>query len=274
MHGEASASSGDPLVDATAVSRTYTRDRRSLASILPWREAPPRPTVRALQSVSLSISRGEVVGVAGPSGSGKSTLLEIVAGLRLPDAGSVVVDGISLADLSPRERARHRLRRVGFVFQDFRLLESYSAQTNVAIPLVELGVARRDRRERARSLLSDVGLGDRTDHRPGALSGGERQRVAIARALVTEPAIVVADEPTGELDVESGRRVRAILREVAADRAVVIASHDRETLADCDRVVRLRDGRRVDDAEQPPAGPEGEPAPARTSAETGDSGGA
>ncbi|ELZ09951.1 ABC transporter-related protein [Halovivax asiaticus JCM 14624] len=249
MHSESNPPSGTPLVDAQGVSRTYTRGRRSLAStILPWRDSPARPTVRALDAVSLSLDAGDVVGVAGPSGSGKSTLLEILAGLSLPDEGSIVVDGVDLRTLSPGERARHRLQRVGFVFQDFRLLESYSARTNVALPLVELGVTRRERRERATSLLTDVGLGDRLDHRPGALSGGERQRVAIARALAAKPAVVVADEPTGELDSDAGQRVRDLLRSIAAERAVVIASHDHETLADCDRVVQLRDGRRVDES--------------------------
>nr|WP_290812193.1 ABC transporter ATP-binding protein [Halovivax sp.] len=229
------------------MTKRYVRGSPSVASrLLPWRPGRDRPTVTAVDDVSLTVNRGEIVGLAGPSGSGKSTLLELLAGLDRPDRGAITVAGTDLASLSERELVRHRLTRVGFVFQDFRLLEAYTARTNVAIPLVELGVARARRRARAAELLERVGLADRTDHRPGQLSGGERQRVAIARALAAEPELLIADEPTGELDSDAGRRVLDELERVATDRAVLVASHDRETLAIADRVVRLRDGARVD----------------------------
>jgi putative ABC transport system ATP-binding protein len=205
-----------------------------------------RPTVRALADVSLAVERGEFVGVAGPSGSGKSTLLHLLAALDTPTAGTVRLDGQETTALSSRERARLRLDGVGVVFQRFHLLGALSARANVAVPLIERGTGRRDRRERAESLLDELGLADRAGHVPGRLSGGERQRVAIARALVTDPAVVVADEPTGELDTETGERVLDVLAETADDRAVILASHDDRALARADRVVRLRDGRRVD----------------------------
>lgn len=237
-----------PLIRADSVTKRYTRGSPSLTSrVLPWREDDDRPTVTAVDNVSLAVRSGELVGVAGPSGSGKSTLLELLAGLTRPDEGAVIHDGTALASLSDRALARHRLAAVGFVFQDFRLLDAYTARTNVALPLVELGIARTERRARAETLLERVGLADRIDHRPDQLSGGERQRVAIARALVAEPAILIADEPTGELDSEAGRRVLDELQRVASDRAVVVASHDQETLAIADRIIRLRDGVRASD---------------------------
>ncbi|WP_254864725.1 ABC transporter ATP-binding protein [Halovivax gelatinilyticus] len=236
----------DALVRADGVGKRYRRSAGSRLSRLRSGTAAEAPIVAAVDDVSLTIRRGEIVGIAGPSGSGKSTLLSMLAGLTRPDDGSVTAVGTDLATCSSRELTRHRLRHVGFVFQDFRLFESFSARTNVALPLVELGVRTDRRRERATNLLESVGLGDRIDHRPAQLSGGERQRVAIARALVTEPALLIADEPTGELDAETGADVLAILREHATDRGVVLATHDESILESVDRVVRLRDGRRVD----------------------------
>ncbi|MDJ1434299.1 ABC transporter ATP-binding protein [Halostagnicola sp. A-GB9-2] len=200
------------------------------------------PAVRALDEVSISVANGEIVGLAGPSGSGKSTLLHILAGLELPTEGTVTFQETALNSLSRRERTRHRLEHVGVIFQHFHLLKSLSARANVALPLVELGVSKSERRQRATALLERVGLEDRITHRPGELSGGEQQRVAIARALVTDPKLVVADEPTGELDSETGKRVLNEFRRVAEDRAVILASHDRPTLRIADRVVRLQDG--------------------------------
>ncbi len=244
---EPDARQRETLVRAEGVTKRFRRSTPSrLGTLFPWRREPDHPTVTAVDDVSLAVSRGELVGVAGPSGSGKSTLLSLLAGLERPDEGVVTADGVTLTDCTDRERARHRLTGVGFVFQDFRLFESYTARTNVALPLVELGVDRPTRRARAETLLERVGLGDRMDHRPDQLSGGERQRVAIARALVAEPALVVADEPTGELDTDAGERVLELLQAVATDRAVVLASHDRSALAAADRVVRLRDGARVE----------------------------
>jgi putative ABC transport system ATP-binding protein len=206
------------------------------------------PTVTALDGVNLSIERGEIVGCAGPSGSGKSTLLHLLAGLDTPTHGIVSFDGTDLTSLSERARTRHRLDHVGIVFQHFHLLDSLSARANVALPLVELGRPKRERQQRASELLRAMGLDDRITHRPAQLSGGEQQRVAIARALVTNPDLVIADEPTGELDTETGKQVLQRFREVATERntAVVIASHDEPTLAIADRLVRMRDGKIID----------------------------
>jgi putative ABC transport system ATP-binding protein len=205
------------------------------------------PVVRAVDGVSIEVHAGELVGIAGPSGSGKSTLLHLLGGLDVPTAGTVTLAGTDTSDHGERGRARLRLDHVGIVFQRFHLLSALSARGNVALPLVELGEPKSRRRERATELLEAVDLGDRVTHRPGRLSGGEQQRVAIARALATEPDLVVADEPTGELDSETSGRVLDTLSEVADDRAVVLASHDEQTLAVCDRIVPLRDGNRTDD---------------------------
>lgn len=203
-------------------------------------------TVTALDDVSLAVEAGELVAVLGPSGSGKSTLLHLLAALDVPTSGRVYLDGEPTDGRSERSRARLRLDRVGIVFQRFHLLPSLSARANVALPLVERGVGKQARRERATALLERVGLGDRVDHRPGQLSGGEQQRVAVARALVGDPALVVADEPTGELDSETGATVLDLLADVVEDRAVVVASHDPAVAARADRRIELRDGRRVD----------------------------
>ncbi|SNZ04865.1 putative ABC transport system ATP-binding protein [Natronoarchaeum philippinense] len=201
----------------------------------------------ALRDVSLDVEPGTVVGVKGPSGSGKSTILHAVAGLLVPTAGTVEVLGTDLTELSDAERVRLRREHVGIVFQRFHLLPSLSARANVALPLVQAGVGRSKRRRRAEELLEGVGLGDRTTHLPGELSGGERQRVAIARALVTDPDVIVADEPTGELDTATGAAVLRVLTALGDDRAVLVASHDDATLSIADRVVALRDGAVVDD---------------------------
>jgi putative ABC transport system ATP-binding protein len=233
----APGSAARSVVTCRDVTRRYTRGADSLFS----RDA--QPTVTALDSVSLSVDAGEFRGIAGPSGSGKSTLLHLLAGLDVPSEGVVRLAGTDTRTLSEQGRARLRLDTVGIVFQRFHLLPSLSARANVALPLVERGVGKRRRRERAERLLERVGLGDRTAHRPGELSGGEQQRVAIARALATDPALLVADEPTGELDTESGQRVLDVLAAHTDDRAVVVASHDEQVLEQTDRVVRLRDGR-------------------------------
>lgn len=205
--------------------------------------------VRALDDVSLTIESDEVVGISGASGSGKSTLLHLLAALDTPTSGRVRIDGVDVSDLGASAQTRFRLDHIGVVFQRFHLLPSLSARGNVALPLVELGVSRAERRRRAEAYLDRVGLGDRLTHRPAALSGGEQQRVAIARALVTDPDLVVADEPTGELDSATGAEVLDLLAEVAmgdSDRAVVLASHDQDALERADRVIELLDGQRVD----------------------------
>ncbi|WP_255192387.1 ABC transporter ATP-binding protein [Natronobeatus ordinarius] len=204
------------------------------------------PLVRAVAGVSLRVPQTGILGLAGPSGSGKSTLLHLLAVLDQPTDGRVVFDGVDTGSLSASERARLRLESVGMVFQGFHLLPSLSARANVAVPLVEAGWGKRRRRERATQLLERVGLGDRLDHRPGQLSGGERQRVAIARALAADPRLIIADEPTGELDTETGAVVLDVFEELADERIVVLASHDDWALARADRVIRLQDGKRLD----------------------------
>ncbi|MFC6718330.1 ABC transporter ATP-binding protein [Natrialbaceae archaeon GCM10025810] len=204
-------------------------------------------TVTALRDVSFEVNHGEIVGLEGPSGSGKSTVLHAIAGLLVPTEGRVLLRSTDLAELSGRERTRMRRRHVGIVFQRFHLLPSLSARANVALPLVQRGMGKSARRERAEDLLERVGLGDRLEHLPGELSGGECQRVAIARALSTDPDVIVADEPTGELDTETGMAVIDLLTDLGRDRAVVLASHDEGTLAVADRVITLRDGAVVED---------------------------
>nr|WP_240318909.1 ABC transporter ATP-binding protein [Halorussus rarus] len=201
-----------------------------------------RPTVTALDEVSLTIERGEFVGLSGPSGSGKSTLIHLLSGLDAPTDGTVTLAGEDVSALSQKELTRLRLEQVGIVFQRFHLLPSLSARANVALPLVERGMGKSERREEAAELLDRVGLGDRQDHRPGELSGGEQQRVAVARALAGDPLVVFADEPTGELDTETGAVILDLLADLAEDRAVVLASHDEQALDRTDRVIRLLDG--------------------------------
>lgn len=226
-----------PVVRCLGVTRRYTRGSKSW-----FTQKETQPTVTALNDVSVTISTGEFVGIAGPSGSGKSTLLHLLAGLDTPSEGSVTLMGTETTSLSERKRAHLRLENVGIVFQHFHLLPSLSARGNVALPLIEQGISKRERRKRATDLLQQVGLGDRVTHKPGELSGGEQQRVAIARALVTNPGLVIADEPTGELDTTTGERILDVLSTTAEDRAVVVASHDEAVLERTDRVVRLRDG--------------------------------
>ncbi|WP_436343601.1 ABC transporter ATP-binding protein [Natronorubrum sp. FCH18a] len=204
-------------------------------------------TVTALRDVSFDVQAGDIVGLEGPSGSGKSTILHAVSGLLVPSGGAVELLDTDLTTCSNRERTRLRRRHVGIVFQRFHLLPALSARANVALPLVQAGIPRSTRRERAETLLEKVGLGDRIGHLPGELSGGERQRVAIARALVTDPDVIVADEPTGELDTATGENVLELLMDIGQDRALLVASHDESTLAVADRVVTLRDGRVVSD---------------------------
>lgn len=225
-----------PIVEGTNLVREYARGGSG------WFSSQSAPTVRAVDGVSLSVRRGEVVGIAGPSGSGKSTLLHLLAGLDVPTRGALTIAETTVGSCSARQRAALRLETVGIVFQRFHLLDALSARGNVGLPLVELGQSRSERHKRAEHLLDAVGLDDRITHKPGQLSGGEQQRVAIARALATNPGLVIADEPTGELDSVSGKRILDLLADVADGRAVVLASHDQQALDTCDRVLRLRDG--------------------------------
>jgi putative ABC transport system ATP-binding protein len=200
--------------------------------------------VDALRGVDLSIARREFVALVGPSGSGKSTVLNLIGGLDRPTSGQVWINDTELSASNERTLTRHRRQHVGFVFQTFNLLPRLTAEENVALPLMFSGVPQKERRARARVLLDSVGLGQRLNHRPTQLSGGEQQRVAIARALVGEPALLLADEPTGNLDTVIGAEIMALLKELNAERGLtlLVVTHDPEVAAFADRVVKLRDG--------------------------------
>jgi putative ABC transport system ATP-binding protein len=201
--------------------------------------------VDALRGVDLSIARGEFVALVGPSGSGKSTVLNLIGGLDRPTSGQVWINGTELSESDERTLTRHRRQHVGFVFQSFNLLPRLTAEENVALPLMFSDVPERERQARARALLERVSLGQRLRHRPTELSGGEQQRVAIARALVGQPALLLADEPTGNLDTTTGAEIMALLKELNQEGGLtlVVVTHDPEVAAFADRVVTLRDGR-------------------------------
>jgi putative ABC transport system ATP-binding protein len=201
--------------------------------------------VEALADVSLEISQGEFVAVMGPSGSGKSTLLHLLGGLDQPTKGAIILAGQEVSGLSDRQATLIRRRNVGFVFQFFNLLPTLSAEENILLPLIIDGKSPRDYNERLDGLLKRIGLLERRHHRPDQLSGGEQQRVALARALVTQPAILLADEPTGNLDTKTGTEMMQLLRESAKDlsQTIVMVTHDSKAAAYADRVIFLRDGK-------------------------------
>ncbi len=227
------------MIELKQVSRTYKMGEQE---------------IHALDQVNLVIDDGEFVAVVGPSGSGKSTLLQVVGGLDTPTHGQVLVDGEDLSQAGDRALAHFRNERIGFVFQTFNLQPTYTALENVALPLVFGRVPPKERRTRAQRALKAVGLADRTRHKPGQLSGGERQRVAIARALVTEPAYILADEPTGNLDTTTSREIVTLLDQLHQGQGitVILATHDLEMAALADRQISLRDGSIV--AEAAPGG--------------------
>ncbi|WP_181780824.1 ABC transporter ATP-binding protein [Pseudonocardia pini] len=203
-------------------------------------------SLRALDDVTLRIGNGELVAVMGPSGSGKSTMMNILGCLDVPSEGSYLLDGEPVAGLSENRLADVRSRKIGFVFQSFNLLPRTSAIRNVELPMVYAGTS--NRRRRAQQALERVGLGDRTDHQPNQLSGGQQQRVAVARALVTDPAMILADEPTGNLDTTSTVDVMNLFVELnEAGRTIVLITHEPEVAEFAQRVVTLRDGRIVGD---------------------------
>ncbi|MGW4914340.1 ABC transporter ATP-binding protein [Streptomyces sp. NPDC004270] len=204
--------------------------------------------VHALRGVSFSVARGELVALRGRSGSGKTTVLNLVGGLDSPDGGRIILDGTDLAGLGDDDLLALRRDRIGFVFQSFGLIPILTAAENVGVPLRLRKVPARDREARVALLLSLVGLSDHADQRPGELSGGQQQRVAIARALANNPALIIADEPTGQLDADTGLTVMDLLRAVVRSESVtaLVATHDTQLLALADRVLELRDGRIIE----------------------------
>ncbi|MEO6726333.1 MAG: ABC transporter ATP-binding protein [Blastocatellia bacterium] len=204
-------------------------------------------TVYALNAVSLQIARGERVAVMGPSGSGKSTLLNLVCGLDEPTAGAIRIDGVDIARLDDDARTRLRREKIGMVFQTFNLLPTLTATENVSLPLRLQGLARKQAEQRANRMLEKVGLSGRTTHRPDEVSGGERQRIAIARALIFEPPVLLADEPTGNLDSTTGEEILGLMDELHAEfnTTILMVTHNEEAARHCDRIIRLRDGKVV-----------------------------
>jgi putative ABC transport system ATP-binding protein len=219
----------EPIIRLERVSRTYEMGRLA---------------VHALSDVSLTVGDGEFLAIIGPSGSGKSTMMNILGCLDRPSSGQYLLAGTPVAQLDDDGLARVRSRTIGFVFQSYNLLPRTSALDNVMTPLLYQNVSRRDRTARARAALERLGLGDRFDHDPSELSGGQQQRVAIARAVVTNPALLLADEPTGNLDSASGQEVMAVLRELnATGRTIVLITHDPDVASEASRQIHLHDGR-------------------------------
>ncbi len=214
--------------------------------------------VPALSDITVTIEKGEMVAIMGPSGSGKSTLMNVLGLLDRPTAGSYVLDGelISLS-MSDKRLARIRSKKVGFVFQSFHLLSHLSALDNVTMPTIYSGVSRKEAKKRAEELLTTVGLKDRMHHRPNQLSGGEKQRVAIARSLINDPDVILADEPTGNLDTQTGTEVLRILKDLnKKGKTLIIITHDQFIADSCERIIHILDGRIVseEDVQEPKAG--------------------
>ena len=206
--------------------------------------------VRALDGVSLSVYKNEYVAIMGPSGSGKSTLMNILGCLDSPDSGRYILNGTDVSEMDDGELADVRNREIGFVFQSFNLLPRYNALENVALPMVYAGVPAGERREKAAQALRSVGLEDRMDHRPNELSGGQRQRVALARALINSPSIILADEPTGNLDTHTSVEIMRLFDEIYRNgNTVIVVTHEEDIAAYAHRVIRLRDGRVESDTE-------------------------
>ena len=225
--------SGQPLLRVRDAHRDYPRSGEP---------------VHAVRGVSLDVTQGEYVAIVGPSGCGKSTLLNLLGAIDRPTTGSVTIGGTAVSALPDKAATRFRLTNIGFVFQRFYLLPVLTAQENVELPMAEAKVSQTERRERARELLGYVGLAARADHRPAELSGGEQQRVAIARALANRPIVLLADEPTGELDARTGAEVIALFGRLNADgTTIVVVTHDEELARAARRVIHMLDGRVIRD---------------------------
>ena len=200
-------------------------------------------TVKALNGVNLSIHKNEYVALMGPSGSGKSTIMNIIGCLDTPTSGSYYLNGPDVAKLSDNQLAEIRNKEIGFVFQTFNLLPRYTALDNVALPLVYAGMPKEKRNARAKDVLQQVGLGDRMTHKPNELSGGQRQRVAVARALVNKPSIILADEPTGNLDTKTSYEIMALFQDIHdAGNTIIVVTHEEDIARHAHRIVRMRDG--------------------------------
>jgi len=226
--GQAVGQAGPPVVSVQEVTKEYRMGET---------------IVHALRGVSLQVAAGELLAIMGPSGSGKSTLMHLMGCLDTPTAGQLFLDGVEVAGLDEERLAGIRNRKIGFVFQQFNLLARITVRENVMTPLMYGGAGPRERRERAEEALERVGLSDRLAHRPAELSGGQRQRVAIARALVTHPALILADEPTGALDTETGRAILELFAAICVEgKTVIVVTHDPQVAAFCGRRIRLRDG--------------------------------
>ena len=252
----ASARGAGPIVEARSVEKVY--DTGSVQ-------------VHALRGVDLAVERGEMLAIMGPSGSGKTTLLNCLSGLDALDAGDVLIESVNLAEMSDRERTDYRARRMGFVFQFYNLMPVLTTVENVELPLLVARVSAREARQRALDALELVGLADRAQHLPDELSGGQRQRATIARALVNDPAIVWADEPTGDLDSENAAEIMRLMRRLNAERGLtfLIVTHDDGIGHGTDRIVRMVDGRIVADERLDGSGNGRAPA-AREPAEAGE----
>jgi len=232
--------SNRPTIDVRNVTKTY-----SLGEV----------EVHALRGVSFTIEAGEYVAIMGPSGSGKSTLMNTLGCLDRPTTGSYVLDGVDVSTLDDNELAAIRLKKLGFIFQGFNLLARTSAVRNVALPLFYAGISPRERNAAAAERLRKVGLGDRLDHKPNELSGGQQQRVAIARALVNDPAVLLADEPTGNLDTTTSEEIMALFAQLNAEgRTIIMVTHDEEVADHAKRIIRVRDGLIASDTSGAPSG--------------------
>jgi len=226
------------LIDITEIAKTYVMGEEE---------------VHALREVSLRVDKGEYVAIMGPSGSGKSTLMNLIGCLDTPTSGSYRLNGVEVAEMTDDQLAEIRNREIGFVFQTFNLLPRTTALAQVELPLVYAGLAKKERHQRAVDALKAVGLGDRLGHQPSELSGGQRQRVAVARALITHPSLILADEPTGNLDSKTGADIMALFDELnSTGNTIIVVTHEEDIAGHARRIVRLLDGQILDDAPNTP----------------------